>query len=166
MTGRWSRDELERAHQHFIDTANRCAASGEWRAWADLFTEDALYVEHMFGQFHGRDEILAWISATMAQWPNSAMTSFPHTWCVCDEERGWWICRIENRFRDPGDGSVHQAHNITVLHYAGSMQFSYEEDAYNPANFAPVVTGWLAASRAQGAPAPAPAPAAEPTGEG
>ena len=78
------------------------------------------------------------------------MTSFPHDWCVCDEERGWWICRIENRFRDPGDGSVHQAHNLTVLHYAGDMRFSYEEDAYNPANFGPVVGGWLAAFEANG----------------
>jgi hypothetical protein len=28
------------------------------------------------------------------------------------------------------------------------MKFSYEEDAYNPMNFAPVVTDWLAAYRA------------------
>jgi hypothetical protein len=150
MTNRWSRAELDEAHAHFMDTANRCAAAGEWRDWADLFTEDARYVEHMFGEMHGREEIFSWISATMAEWPNKAMTSFPHSWCVCDEEKGWWICRIENRFRDPGDGSVHQAHNLTVLHYAGNMQFSYEEDAYNPANFGPVVTNWLDAFEANG----------------
>jgi hypothetical protein len=78
-----------------------CGASGEWRDWADLFTEDAVYLEHSFGEFHGREEIYEWIAATMAEWPNKAMTSFPHAWCVCDEERGWWICRIENRFRIP-----------------------------------------------------------------
>lgn len=150
MTQRWSRDELERAHAHFMETAARCASAGEWSDWADLFTEDARYVEHMFGEFHGREEIYEWISATMAEWPNRAMSSFPHSWCVCDEARGWWICRIEYRFRDPGDGSVHQAHNLTVLHYAGDMQFSYEEDADNPMNFAPVVNEWLAAWRAHG----------------
>jgi hypothetical protein len=150
MTAQWSREELERAHANFSETADRCAAAGEWRDWADLFTEDARYVEHTFGEFNGREEIFDWISATMAEWPNRAMTSFPHAWCVCDEERGWWICRIENRFRDPGDGSVHQAHNLTVLHYAGDMQFSYEEDAYNPANFGPVVSSWLAAFKANG----------------
>jgi hypothetical protein len=149
-TPRWDRDELERAHDHFKETADRCALTGEWRDWADLFTEDARYIEHGYGEFHGRQEIYEWISATMAAWPNRAMTSFPHSWCVCDEGRGWWICRIENRFRDPGDGSVHQAHNLTVLHYAGDMRFSYEEDAYNPMNFAPVVTDWLAAWRANG----------------
>jgi SnoaL-like domain len=150
VTNRWSREELQQAHDNFVATANRCADAGEWRDWADLFTEDATYVEHMFGEMHGREEIHSWIADTMAQWPNKAMTSFPHAWCSCDEEKGWWICRIENRFRDPGDGSVHQAHNLTVLHYAGDMQFSYEEDAYNPANFAPVVGAWLAANKANG----------------
>ena len=75
------------------------------------------------------------------------MKEFPHDWCVCDEERGWWICQIENRFADPGDGEVYQAYNLTVLKYAGDGLFSSEEDAYNPANFAPVVKPWIAAKR-------------------
>jgi hypothetical protein len=150
MTTRWSRTELEQAHEHYVATANRCAASGEWREWADLFTDDAVYLEHTFGTFRGPDEIYGWIAPLMAEWPNRAMNSFPHSWCVCDEERGWWICRIENRMQDPGDGSVHQAHNITVLHYAGDMRFSYEEDAYNPAAFGPMINAWLAASAAHG----------------
>jgi hypothetical protein len=49
MTQRWSREELERAHRHYVDTAARCAASGQWRPWADLFTDDAVYLEHTFG---------------------------------------------------------------------------------------------------------------------
>jgi SnoaL-like domain len=143
--GRFSKDELVAAHEKYLEVANRCAATQQWRDWANLFTEDAEYIEHTFGHFHGRDEIFGWIQPLMQQWPNSEMNTFPHDWCVLDEERGWWICQIENRFRDPGDGSVHQAANITVLHYAGDGLFSYEEDAYNPANFAPVVTAWLTA---------------------
>jgi hypothetical protein len=146
---RWSRDELDRAHEHFLNVADQSARSGDWRPWADVFTEDAEYVEHGFGRFHGREEIFRWISSTMAEWPNNKMTAFPHDWCVCDEERGWWICKIQNRFEDPGDGRVYEAANLTVLHYAGDMQFSYEEDAYNPANFAPVVKNWMAADRAR-----------------
>lgn len=146
--GRWSRQELQAAHDRFVAVAARCAVAGEWREWADLFTDDAEYVEHCFGRFRGREEIYRWISATMAEWPNRAMTSFPHEWCVCDEARGWWICKILNRFEDPGDGTVHEEANLTVLHYAGDGRFSYEEDAYNPANFAPVVSAWTAAYRA------------------
>jgi hypothetical protein len=45
---------------------------------------------------------------------------------------------------DPGDGSVHQAANITILHYAGGGKWSHEEDVYNPAHFATMVKGWQA----------------------
>jgi hypothetical protein len=148
--GRWTREELQVAHDRFVEVANECARSGDWIPWSEMFCEDATYYEHYFGRMEGRAAIASWISSTMAQWPNSEMTSFPHDWCVCDEERGWWICQIENRFADPGDGGVYQAANLTVLHYAGDMTFSYEEDAYNPANFGPAVTDWLAAAEAAG----------------
>jgi hypothetical protein len=145
--GTWTRAELQRAHDRFIEVAKESGRTGNWGPWADMFTDDATYVEHHYGTFQGRDAIRAWISETMAQWPNSEMKEFPHDWCVCDEERGWWICQIENRFADPGDGEVYQAYNLTVLKYAGDGKFSGEEDAYNPANFAPVVKSWIAAKR-------------------
>ena len=78
MTQKWSREELEQAHQHYMDTAARCAASGEWRDWADLFTDDAVYLEHTFGTFRGPGEIHDWISPLMAEWPNKDMNAFPH----------------------------------------------------------------------------------------
>jgi len=144
---RWNRKELQAAHDNYVEVANRSARDGDWRAWADLFTEDARYVEHHFGRFEGRQSILDWISTTMAQWPNSEMRSFPHDWCVCDEDRGWWICQIENRFDDPGDAKIYQEANITILHYAGDMRFSYEEDVYNPAKFGDLVQKWVSASK-------------------
>jgi SnoaL-like domain len=153
--GQWSREELQEAHDHYGATAAEAASTGNWGLWADLFTEDAVYLEHHYGEFHGRDEIKRWIVATMGEWPNSQMTSFPHTWCVCDEERGGWVCRIENRFEDPGDGEIYQEHNITVLRYAGDHQWSYEEDAYNPANFGTTVKAWLDARKAAKATEPA-----------
>ena len=146
MMAKYSREELQAAHDNFVEVAGQCARSREWRPWADLFTDDADYFEHTFGKFHGPDEIYAWIQNLMNQWPNSEMDDFPHDWCVCDEERGWWICQIENRFRDIGDGKIYQAHNLTVLHYAGNNKFSYEEDAYNPTNFVPMVNEWMAAA--------------------
>jgi hypothetical protein len=146
----WDRQELQAAHDRFVTVANECAQAGEWRPWVDLFTEDVEYIEHMFGTFHGREEIHRWISTTMAEWPNSEMTAFPHNWCVCDVQRGWWVCQIENRMADPGDGRLYQASNLTVLHYAGDMRFSYEEDVYNPSEFAPMISDWMAAKQAHG----------------
>ncbi|HEX3946549.1 MAG TPA: hypothetical protein VHW47_02540, partial [Acidimicrobiales bacterium] len=54
VTARWSRKELQAAHDHFVEVANDCAHRREWESWVDLFTEDAVYVEHTFGRFHGR----------------------------------------------------------------------------------------------------------------
>jgi len=134
---------LRAMHDHYLEVANRCSAVQEWREWADLFTEDATYLEHCFGHFTGPQEIYAWIQPLMHQWPNSEMTAFPHDWCVFDVDRGWSICQVQNQMRDPGDGSLHQAANITILHYAEDGRITYEEDAYNPMNFAPMVTGWM-----------------------
>jgi ketosteroid isomerase-like protein len=83
--GQWSREELQRAHDRFIEAAAESGRTGDWSTWADMFTEDATYVEHHYGTFEGRDAIKAWIGETMAQWPNSEMKEFPHDWCVCDE---------------------------------------------------------------------------------
>jgi len=52
--GQFTRDELERAFAHYQEVAAKAAAANEWRPWADMFTDDAEYVEHHYGVFHGR----------------------------------------------------------------------------------------------------------------
>jgi uncharacterized protein (TIGR02246 family) len=140
--GRFTRGELEEAFAAFQRAAATAGATGDWSAWADQFTEDATYVEHHYGRFEGREAIRAWITETMASFPGNRMPEFPVDWYVVDEARGWIVCQLENRMADPGDGSVHQASNITILHYAGDGQWSYEEDVYNPAHFATMLAGW------------------------
>ena len=51
--------------------------------------------------------------------------------------------KVWNRMTDPGDGSLHQEYNFTLLKYAGDMKWSYEEDVYNPAPFGEMVAGWM-----------------------
>jgi hypothetical protein len=46
---------------------------------------------------------------------------------------------------DPGDGSLHQAYNFTLLKYAGNGKWSFEEDIYNPTHFGTMMKGWFAA---------------------
>jgi hypothetical protein len=143
--GRWSRDELENAFETYRRTALHAGTTGEWDAWADLFTEDATYVEHHYGTIGGRDAIRRWITETMSSWPGNAMPHFPVEWYMIDEERGWVVCQVWNRMQDPGDGSIHQAYNFTLLKYAGDGRWSYEEDVYNPASFASMIEGWVTA---------------------
>ena len=139
---RFARDELEAAFRHYEATARRAADSNDWSIWADLFTGDATYWEHLYGRMNGRDAIKAWITSAMTSYPGSEMPHFPSDWHVIDEEHGRVVAYIQNRMRDPGDGSVHQAPNVSILHYAGDNQWSYQEDIYNVADFARMISSW------------------------
>jgi len=149
--GRWTREELEEAFDHYQKTALEAGVSGDWNAWADLFTVDATYREHLFGEFGGREAIRNWITSTMGSYPNSEFKYFPIEWYTIDEEKGWIVCQVWNRLTDPGDGSLHQAYNFTLLKYAGDGKWSYEEDIYNPDHFKAMVRGWIERKKGIGA---------------
>jgi len=148
--GTWSRSELEQAFSEYATTAHDAAASGNWDPWADKFTDDAIYIEHLYGTMHGREAIRTWITETMSTYPGNAMVEFPIGWSVFDEERGWVVCQIWNRMGDPGDGTIHQAYNFTLLKYAGDGLWSCEEDIYNPAHFVSMITEWEKVRAASG----------------
>ncbi len=147
---RWSRAELEAAFEHYGAEVQAAADTGDWARFADLFTEDATYDEHSYGTFHGREEIRSWVISTMTTMPGCWMPSFPSSWHVIDEERGRIVCEILNRMQDPGDGSIHEATNLTILTYAGDHLFAKEEDVYNPARFAGVIRDWARVAHAHG----------------
>jgi hypothetical protein len=147
---RFSRAEIEDAFQKYQDTALAAGTSGDWNPWADQFTEDATYIEHLFGEFGGREAIRHWITTTMAQNPNRHMKYFPVEWYMIDEQKGWVVCQVWNRMEDPGDGSLHQSYNFTLLKYAGRGKWSYEEDVYNPAHFQKMIRGWFQAKKEAG----------------
>jgi hypothetical protein len=148
--GRWSRAEIEEAFGDYQRVALEAGTSGDWNPWAELFTEDATYVEHLFGTLGGREAIRRWITKTMAESPSDEMKYFPIEWYVIDEDRGWVVCQVWNRMADPGDGSLHQAYNFTLLKYAGYGKWCYEEDIYNPAHFQDMIRGWSAAKQPGG----------------
>jgi uncharacterized protein (TIGR02246 family) len=148
---KFTRDEIEEAFTHYRAVAREAGLANRWEAWADLFTEDATYVEHHLGVMKGRQAILDWITKTMATPPNDQMKEFPVEWYVIDEDKGWVVCCIQNRMVDPGDGRTYEAPNWTLLKYAGDNRWSHEEDIYNPNEFAEMIKAWAAARREQGA---------------
>lgn len=144
---RYSRDELESAFGAYQEQVEGIAGSGDWSRFADLFTDDATYVEHAYGSFIGREAIRAWITRTMTAFPGSEMPHFPISWHLVDEERGRIVCDVYNELRDPGDGRPHGASNLTILTYAGDGLWSGEEDVYNPATFLRAVRTWCRVAR-------------------
>ena len=136
--GYLDRSEVEEAYHHFIATGD----SGDWDAWSDLHAEDGVWVEHHLGTFRGREAIRKAITDVIKPVP---MMLFPVEWYVIDDERGWVVAQIWNRMVDPGDGSLHQAYNFTLLKYAGRGLWSYEEDNYNPKEAVETVQAWVKA---------------------
>lgn len=143
-TKRWSRDEIERAFAHYQAVAAEAGRTGDWNPWADLFTEDATYVEHLFGEMRGREQIREWITKTMGSYPGNEMDDFPPEWHIVDEDRGWVVMCVWNNMRALPDGEVLGAYNFTLLKYAGDNLWSYEEDIYNPAKFGDLVAAYEA----------------------
>ena len=140
--GQFTRQELEDAFAQYVRDGDIAGQTGDWSPWADHFAPDAVYWEHSFGRFHGREAIRAWITKTMAAYPGKRMNQFPVEWHVVDEDHGRVVMYVQNRMQDPGDGSVHESPNVTILVYAGDGLWASQEDLYNPNNFIPMLQGW------------------------
>ena len=145
-----TRDQIEQAFADYQAAVAAIVESGDWSGFADLFTEDATYEEHAFGSFTGRDAIRAWVIETMTSFPGNTMSSFPMAWHVVDEPTQRVICEVRNLMPDPGDGTVHEASNLTILTYAGDGLWSREEDVYNPMRFAQMCVAWAEVAEAHG----------------
>ncbi|MGC4935349.1 nuclear transport factor 2 family protein [Gordonia sp. DT30] len=140
--GRFSAHELTDAFATFQQTVAEVGVSRDWDRYAELFTTDADYIEHALGTMHGREEIRSWIWRTMTAFPGSHMTGFPALWHVVDASTARVISEVDNPMRDPGDGSLITATNITILTYAGDGLWSCEEDVYNPLEFGTAAMRW------------------------
>jgi hypothetical protein len=140
-----SREDLLAAFERYNAARDEASRSGDWGVWADVFTEDALYVEHAYGEMRGRAAIREWISRVMAPFPTM---TFPQDWWVLDLERGAVVFQCQNQFPPPYDenGRPFQFPSWTRLVYGGGGLWASEEDVYNPARDAPrVIKAWLAA---------------------
>ena len=131
----FSRSEVEEAYLNFVAVGD----SGDWNAWADLHSEDGVWVEHHLGRFEGREAIRAAILKVMQPVP---MMIFPVEWRVIEGNRvvyyPWQV------MPDPkGGDEVYRFGCITILEYAGNGLFSYQEDLYNPREGQEVIKRWL-----------------------
>ncbi len=135
--GRWTRGELEREWTKYQQVALQCGPAGDWDPFCDMYTEHAVMVVSGGIRVGGREAMKRWYRDAFSVEPMKYLWYYPVEWYMIDEDRGWVSCQFWNRMADPGDGSLHQASNITILKYAGDGLWSYEEDVYNPADFAP-----------------------------
>ena len=114
-------EEVENAFRTYWQTG---AVGENWDAWADLFTEDARYVEHVLGSMNGREAIRQWIRPIMAQYGELYTV---YEWHLADPS-GRVVVYMQNRRDHPGGQGVLDFPGITILQYAGGGKWSMEED--------------------------------------
>lgn len=142
---KYSREELVAAFDKYNQARIKAQETGDWSDWSGCFTEDALYIEHAYGEFRGRQAIHEWITDVMAPFPDM---TFPQDWVAWDDEQGSIVFQCQNRLPHPTepDGEPFQFPTWTRLVYAGDGLFSCEEDCYNPVKDAnPVIKAWIEA---------------------
>ena len=131
MTG-YSRAELARAYETFKRVSDKCAAAADYNAFADLFTEDCIYLEHVFGEMHGREAVRAWIVPLMqglpptTRWsptPTTGSTSTTTTRGSCSARAPTWQtpATVAPTPRPTGPGSTTRGNGL-VLPRGGHLQ--------------------------------------------
>jgi len=118
----WNRDEIEQAFRRYWRTG---AVGEHWDRWAELFTEDADYVEHVLGALKGREAIRAWIKPIMEQYCELYTV---YEWHMVDEHLGRVVVYMQNRRDHPSGNGVIDFPGITILDYAGNGLWRREED--------------------------------------
>ena len=67
---KYTRLELEDALRIYNEARDKASETGDWSIWADVFTDDAGYIEHVYGRFQGKAAIRDWIG----NWPSTFAT--------------------------------------------------------------------------------------------
>lgn len=136
--GPFPREEVEAALTRYFELAAIGTRTGNWDPWVDLFTEDAIYVEHAMGVMRGREAIRAWVKAATGEKPMSTIVA--PDWYLIENDLVM-VYTLNQRPAADG-GEPYQFIGISPFCYAGDGLWCYEEDVTNPMEI--VRTGQLA----------------------
>jgi ketosteroid isomerase-like protein len=123
------REEVAAAVERYHELRRRIDAGkeGGFGVLADLYTEDAVYIDAAWGRIEGREAIASWLRDSMVglgDW------LFPIEFTAIegnDVVVKWTQILPVAR----PDGSPYTQSGYSRLIYAGDGRFSYEEDVYN-----------------------------------
>jgi uncharacterized protein (TIGR02246 family) len=135
----YTRDEIEATFDRYIGLQ----AAQDWSAYCDIFTDDAVYIEHEMGTFQGREAIREWLVPCMEPlvgW------EYPIQWQVIDADAGrvvfYWLNILPN---PDGRAEPYQFAGVSILDYAGDGRWSRQEDIYNMKECEAAMADWFAA---------------------
>ncbi len=136
-----TRDEVEAAVAQYLAVRERMdRGEGGWDEMADLFTDDATYIDPAWGRIEGNDAIRAFMSESMAGLEDWL---FPIEWVSIDGDHVVvkWTQRLPGQ---RADGTHYDNSGVSLLTYAGGGRFSRSEDHLNMLHVYEVIgeSGW------------------------
>src|SRR3990172_9502757 len=122
--GRHPRAEIEQAFAKYKWARDEASRTGDWSIWANCFTPDAHYIEHAYGELHGREALNAFPEPFQ---PDGTPYAFP-TWTrLVYGGSGLWKSEedVYNPARDAGrvfkawikaGGKTRSGERVTMVH--------------------------------------------------
>lgn len=136
------REEVEATVAKYVELREQIDRGDEssFGILADLYTDDAVYIDAAWGRLEGREAIAEWLVESMVglgDW------RFPIEFTAIDGDHvivKW--TQIIPGTRPDGSPAVQSAYSHLI--YAGDGKFSYEEDSYNMLHVLEDIelTGW------------------------
>jgi len=121
-------EEVRAALDAYVDLRERIGrGEATWTDLADMFTDDAVYIDPAWGRLEGNDELRRFFDESMRgleDW------DFPIEYTAISGDVvviKWWQQLPTTR----PDGERYTQSGISTLIYAGDGKFSYEEDLLN-----------------------------------
>ncbi len=139
--GPFPREEVVAALARYFELAKHGTTTGDWNPWADLFTEDAIYVEHSMGVMRGREAIRKWVSTATGSKPMATIVA-PDWYLI---ENDLVVVYTLNQRPAPDGGDPYQFIGISPFCYAGNGMWCYEEDVTNPNEIVRTAKLWMEA---------------------
>jgi limonene-1,2-epoxide hydrolase len=122
------REEVEAAVARYVEVREQMDRNeGGWEEMAQLFTDDATYIDPAWGRIDGIEEIRAFMQDSMAGLEDWL---FPIEWIAIDGDHVVvkWMQRLPGQ---RADGSHFDNSGVSLLTYAGDGKFSKSEDHLN-----------------------------------
>ncbi|MBB85356.1 MAG: hypothetical protein CL931_16220 [Deltaproteobacteria bacterium] len=137
--GRFPREELEDAFDHFRAQLALAGKTRDWSHFGAAITKDATWIDCALGHIGKREGIVRTIEDRLHQVDEDApwvqLCRFPVGEFIIDEARESVWSFFWARFDDVGDGIRHEAKVFAELQYHGDGLFKVLETLYNPNHF-------------------------------
>jgi hypothetical protein len=124
MTAVYPRAEIEEAFHRYYKTG---PANDRWDVMVrEHLTEDCKYVEPLWGEFNGQDEIETWVLQCMKAFPECYAVL---EWYVIDNNRVVFEAQNRRDNPEPGGEPIDFV-SWQILEYGGDGRFSFVRDVY------------------------------------